>query len=348
MGMTAEELAALNEQIAGMAQAGLPLDQGLTALSKEMGRGRLKKVTAALGQDLRNGETLPAALEKRQSELPPYYAGLATAGIRSGQLPEVLYTLTRYARNIASTRAIVVDSIVYPLIVILFAVCTFFFLCLVVVPLVSDVLVEFRIPLPLPTRWVVQLSRQPLHLVLIPIVVMIVALVIAYYFMTRSLSGRRIWTRIIYATPLIGTMVRSSRLAAFVDLLSVLVKYQVPLPEAMQLAGDASSDPFLAEQARDVRTRLEHGATLGEALTARHLLPNWLAWMAKSGDQRNDLAPTLEQVGVVYRKHVEARAGVLRQTLPSIIIIFTAGVLTTGFLITVALPFVNLLEGLAK
>src|SRR5438552_3531718 len=39
--LSAEDLIALNEEIAGMARAGLPLDQGLAALAREMGSGRL-------------------------------------------------------------------------------------------------------------------------------------------------------------------------------------------------------------------------------------------------------------------------------------------------------------------
>src|SRR5262245_7154914 len=43
--MNADELIALNEQIAGMARAGLPLDAGLFSLAREMGNGRLRQVT---------------------------------------------------------------------------------------------------------------------------------------------------------------------------------------------------------------------------------------------------------------------------------------------------------------
>src|SRR5438552_3280841 len=105
--MTADDLIALNEQIAGMARAGLPLDQGLASLAREMDRGRLRRVTESIAEDLRAGQTLPDALSRRQGELPPFYAGLVTAGVRSGRLPDVLATLTTYARTIATTRATV-------------------------------------------------------------------------------------------------------------------------------------------------------------------------------------------------------------------------------------------------
>src|SRR5947209_2613334 len=72
--MTADELISLNEQIAGMARAGLPLDQGLASLASEMSRGRLRRVTEGIVRDLKEGKTLPEAVAHRRNELPVYYA----------------------------------------------------------------------------------------------------------------------------------------------------------------------------------------------------------------------------------------------------------------------------------
>src|SRR5436305_1671467 len=105
--MTPEDLIALNEEIAGMARAGLPLDQGLAALAREMGNGRLGRVTAALADDLRAGHTLPEALRRQEGRLPPYYAGLVSAGVRTGRVGDVLATLTVHARSVAQLRAAV-------------------------------------------------------------------------------------------------------------------------------------------------------------------------------------------------------------------------------------------------
>src|SRR5262245_45997732 len=71
-----EDLITLNEEIAAMARAGLPLDQGLTTLAGEMGRGRLQQVTQQLATDLRAGHTLPDALKRQEGRVPPYYSAL--------------------------------------------------------------------------------------------------------------------------------------------------------------------------------------------------------------------------------------------------------------------------------
>src|SRR5207247_9602155 len=102
--MNPDDLIALNEEIAGMARAGLPLDQGLAALAREMGKGRLQQVTAALAKDLQAGQTLPEALNRQSGRVPPFYAGLVAAGIRTGRISEVLATLTTYARSVVNQR----------------------------------------------------------------------------------------------------------------------------------------------------------------------------------------------------------------------------------------------------
>src|SRR5436190_560247 len=119
--MTTEDLITLNEEIAGMARAGLPLDQGLAALAREMGKGRLQAVTARLAADLSAGHTLPQAIERQANRVPPYYASLVAAGIRSGRVSEVLSTLTTYARSMADLRSTVVSAVIYPAVVLVFA-----------------------------------------------------------------------------------------------------------------------------------------------------------------------------------------------------------------------------------
>src|SRR5205823_401007 len=112
--LSADDLITLNEEIAGMAKAGLPLDQGLAALAHEMGRGRLQKVTAQLADDLKQGRTLPEAIARQGDRMPPFYASLVTAGIRTGRIADVLATLTTYARTLRDLRAAVVEALFYP------------------------------------------------------------------------------------------------------------------------------------------------------------------------------------------------------------------------------------------
>jgi type II secretory pathway component PulF len=345
--MNADELIALNEQIAGMARAGLPLDAGLYSLAKEMGHGRLRRLTQGIAADLSNGATLPEAVARRQKELPPYYANLITAGVRTGRLPEVLATLTTYAKTVAVTRTIVLDSLFYPIVVMTFAVVLLGALVFFVLPQFDAIFKDFNMRLPAITEWVLTIGRNPIP-VMTPIVLALLGLLVVWVVLRPTRKGQRLWAWVLYGIPLVGTLIRAARLSAFADLMAVLVEYELPLPEAFRLAGAATTDPLMAHDAEEIYGLLNEGATLSEALRGRGLLPEWVAWMAGAGERRGALAPTLRQIAELYRRQVEARAALLRTVLPSFMIIATAGLLVGVFAVTTMLPLVKLLEGLAR
>lgn len=346
--MNTDDLIALNDEIAGMARAGLPLDQGLAALAQEMGKGRLQQVTATLAADLRAGHTLPEALDRQAGRVPPFYASLVAAGIRTGRIGDVLATLTVYARSLANLRAIVVDAIFYPAVVLVFAFLLFGFLCFFVLPRFEAVFQDFGVRLPAITEWALAVGQHPLPRFVLPILAVVVGLIVIRQILRLTAWGRRLWARWIYAIPIAGTLTRSARLAAFTDLLAILVDHELPLPEAFRLAGEASSDPIMAGAARQVHHDLSQGMPLGEVLRGRALVPEWVSWMAGLGERRGSLGKTLHQVAEMYRRQVDIRAALLRSVLPPFLIICTAGLFVVLFVIAIMLPIIRLLETLSK
>jgi type II secretory pathway component PulF len=346
--LSPEDLITLNEEIAGMARAGLPLDQGLAALAREMGRGRLQRVTAKLAEDLNAGHPLPEALEQQRGRVPPFYAALVAAGIRTGRVSEVLATLTIYTRALADLRSAVVGALFYPAIVLGLALTLFGLICFLLLPQYEQFFSDFKIPLPAVTRWTMTLTRHPLLYIGVPLLAGLVTLLAFRWALRRTEKGRRVWVRLVYAVPLVGTLIRSARLAAFTELLGILVDHALPLPEAFRLAGEAASDPSLGDGARRIEEDLRKGLPLAAVLRERGVVPELVAWMTAVGELRGTLAPTLHQVAQLYRRQVEMRAELLRSLLPPLFIIGTASLVVALFVFALILPFVKLLEGLSS
>jgi type II secretory pathway component PulF len=346
--MQADHLIALNEEIAAMARAGLPLDQGLAALAQDMGRGPLQQVTAQLAADLRAGRTLPEALERQGKRVPPFYAGLVEAGVRSGRVVEVLATLTEYARTVAGLRTTVVDAALYPAVVLVLAAVILGVVVCFLMPQYGDLFQDFGMQLPAVTEAVLEVGRQPLKFLVAPVLAVLGVLALTKAILGGTERGRYWWTRGAYALPIVGTLIRAARLAAFTDLLAILVDYGLPLPRAFQLAGEATGDPFLAVGAREAQKDLEEGLPLGPVLRNRLLVAQLIAWMTTVGERRGELGKTLHHVAELYRRQVERRANLLRTVLPPFLIIGTAGVVVCLFVFALILPMVRLLEGLSK
>jgi type II secretory pathway component PulF len=113
--MNLDEFAFLNQQLAGMLRAGIPLEGGLRQLSSTMRRGRLRAELEALQNDLAAGVPLTEAIGRR--DLPELYVRLTQAG--SQDLPGVLTMLADYYNRLATVLTRLKGLMVYPLIVLL-------------------------------------------------------------------------------------------------------------------------------------------------------------------------------------------------------------------------------------
>jgi type II secretory pathway component PulF len=346
--MKTEDLITLNEEIAGMARAGLPLDKGLAALAREMGRGRLQKVTAQLAADLEAGHPLPEAIARQGKHMPPFYAGLVEAAIRTGRVNEVLATLALYGRTVTNLRMTIIDAVWYPAVISLFALLMFGALFGFFLPEYDKLISEFDLHLPLFSRGVLALSKEPLAVFVVPAAVFL-GLVVAIHVALRFTSaGRRRWARWVYAIPIIGTLLRAARLASFTELLAILVDYELPLPRAFELAGIASSDPIMAAAAPVVVADLRQGEQLGAIMRKRRLVPELVGWMTALGEQHGTLGKTLHHVSDLYRRQVEMRAVLLKSVLPPFLLFVTAAVIGFVFVFVLIMPMIKLMEGLSK
>ncbi|MBM4071972.1 MAG: type II secretion system F family protein [Planctomycetes bacterium] len=345
--LSAEELITLNEEIAGMARAGLPLDQGLAALARDLGRGRLQLVTAGIADGLRSGLTLPEAIERQGGRVPPYYSGLLLAGVRSGRLQDVLATLTLYARTLADLRSTMLGALVYPAMVMVLSLALVGFIFFFIMPQFEQIFEDFKIRLPAMTEVVFWIARHPVELIIIPAGALGLVLGIVIVVAKSSHKGQMALARFVYSLPIVGTLLRSARLAAFTDLLGILVDHQVPLPEALRLASQAVGDPLLRDAAGQAVADLGGGVTLGQTARARALVPDLVAWLIGLGEQRGSLGASLHQAAQMFRHRVEMRAVMLRNVVPPFVVIMTAGLLVTVFVFAVALPMFKLIEGLS-
>ncbi len=131
LSITLDQLAALNDEMAALARAGVPLDRGLLDVGGDL-PGRLGRIVHQIGQRLEQGETIEQVLG--DESLPPAYRAVVAAGVRSGRLAVALEGVSTVIRRAAEMRRMVAVSLVYPLIVIALAYLLFVFLVLMCLP----------------------------------------------------------------------------------------------------------------------------------------------------------------------------------------------------------------------
>ena len=176
----------------------------------------------------------------------------------------------------------ILEALLYPIFVIVFALGLMTLLLTGVIPQFEKIYRDFGMRLPLITEWALFLGHYSTVIILTP-VTLVALVVILWLYMRDTPAGQRTWARLVYAIPLLGTVLRASRLAGFTDLLAIMVEHEVPLPEAFRMAGQACSDPLTVLASQQVYEEISHGRLLDEALHGHGLVPEWVAWMIGTG-----------------------------------------------------------------
>ncbi|GAH66411.1 unnamed protein product, partial [marine sediment metagenome] len=112
------EFLLFNQQLASIAQAGIPMEHGLRQIAGDVGSGRMRALIEGIADDLEAGKSIQEAVGARRAHLPALYARIVEAGVKTGRLGEMLTSLNRHLEVAGRTRRIVFEAALYPLVVL--------------------------------------------------------------------------------------------------------------------------------------------------------------------------------------------------------------------------------------
>jgi general secretion pathway protein F len=337
--MTLDDLVALNEEIAALVRAGVPLESGLAQLGDDL-PGRLGKFAALLAERTARGESLAQAITADAGQLQPAYRAVVEAGVRAGRLPAALEAVAASARRLAQTHRLVALAAIYPAIVILAAWGGLLFFTTMLAPRFAAMFLDFEVPGQQFFAVLAEAGRYGWYWGPILPVLMVV-LVVAWWL--GHAEGR--WAERLFGwIPWTGRLVRCSRTATFLDLLALLIESQTPLPEAMMLAAEASGDPPTLQLARQVTAALESGQTAPARGSAFPPLVNWLL-LATGRD--GALLPAVRHAAAAYHRRTRRQSDLLRLLLPIVLTIVVAGGVTALYALALFAPYTAMLRSLA-
>ncbi len=340
-----EDLVALNDEIAGLVRAGVPLEIGLAGWGRDL-PGELGKTASRLGEAVAQGQSLSESLAAQGDRIPRVYAALVTAGLRSGRLPAALESLTTTARNLAEVRGAIGLAVLYPLILVLLAYGLFILLATTAI---SAAVKLYEAPPPKLWSVIAQLGEFASSWIgLIPPLVLLFAAAIWWYRTRRAVvldtgrSGR--WLRVV---PAAGRVVERARSAALAEILGLLVEHQVPLHDAIVLAAGCTADRKLMQSADKAAEFLKQGGTFEAGAQPLEGFPPLVAWLISAGGREQTFTALARHIAGSYRRSIRRDLDWLRIFLPIWLVVVVGGIVVGLYGVTFFLPYSQLLEALA-
>ena len=184
-----------------------------------------------LAQMLETGLPLDQAIGNQGDRIPPHLRGLVIAGIRSGNLGDLLSRFSSYIGVGTDIRRRLWLTMAYPFLTAIAAGTLFIFVSAVLVSQFESIFKDFGIPLPKLTIAMIQMSHF-VRTIWGPLAVLAGSAVLfwlACRLVLKSPQRRSLACRL----PVVGSVWRSTSQAEFCHLLALLLESHLPLPEAL-------------------------------------------------------------------------------------------------------------------
>jgi type IV pilus assembly protein PilC len=261
----------------------------------------------------------------------PLFVAMTQAGEAGGVLEDALVRVADQLQKDAALRKQVKSAMVYPTLVVVFAVGVMMALVAFLVPVFENVFKEFGGELPAMTQVSVGLSKlvtQDWWAMFGSLAV----IVVAFIKWKKSSWGRRQWDHFRLHIPMrIGTIVQQIAVARWSRTLASLTAAGVPLLQALEITGRTGGNVAVEEAMDGVISSVKRGGTIAAPLAQAPIFPTMVTHMVGVGEETGALDQMLDRVAEFYEEQVEASVKTLTSILEPVMIIVIGGIV--GFIV---------------
>ncbi|WDT86029.1 type II secretion system inner membrane protein GspF [Alteromonas sp. 009811495] len=323
--ISASDLALLTRQLATLVESALPVEEALLAVAEQSEKPRQKNMMMAVRSKVVEGHGLADAMSEFPSVFDELYRAMVAAGEKSGHLDTVLNRLADYTERRQQTRSQISQALIYPSLMLFFAVGIIVMLLTIVVPKIVGQFTNSGQELPIITKLLIAISEWMQNYGLF----LFMAIVLLIVVMQRVLQQKHMklrYHKLLLKLPLIGKVSRGMNTARFARTLSILSASAVPLLEAMRISGDVLENQHIKNQVSDAAVNVKEGSSLRAALDNTKMFPPMMMHMIASGEKSGELQQMLTRAADNQDREFEALIGVSLKVFEPLLIVSMAGI----------------------
>ena len=327
----ANDLAIFSRQLSTMISSGMSILRALYVLEDQTESKFLKDTIVAVRKDVEAGLSLSDSMARHPKVFNQLFVAMTQAGETGGVLEDALMRVADQLQKDAALRRQIKSAMVYPTLVIIFAIGVMMALVAFLVPVFEGVFKQFGGELPALTKVSVFLSEAVTGYwwAIFGGAGLSVVLFLKWKKTTR---GRKQWDHFRLHVPMkIGTIVQQVAVARWSRTLASLTSAGVPLLQALEITGRTGGNCAIEEAMDGVIASVKRGGTIAAPLAAAPIFPAMVNHMVGVGEETGALDAMLDRVAEFYEEQVESSVKALTSILEPIMIVVIGGIV--GFIV---------------
>jgi type IV pilus assembly protein PilC len=322
----AKDLAVASRQLSTMVTSGMTILRALYVLEAQSESKLLRDTIMQVRQDVEAGLLLSDALARHPKVFGPLYVAMVRAGETGGLLEECLQRAADQLEKDASLRRQIRAAMVYPALVITFAIVVLLALVAFLIPVFEKVFKQFPGKLPALSQFMVDFSHLLTRQYYV-LVIAVIALVAGFLYFKRSKWGRDRWDAFKLRIPMkIGDVVQKVAIARWSRTFSSLTSAGVPIIQAIEITGQTAGNAVVEHAMQDVIESVKVGGNIADPLSKSKVFPTMVPHMIGVGEETGALDAMLTKIADFYEDEVAAAVKALTSIMEPAMIILVGGI----------------------
>lgn len=323
------EVIMFSRQLALLLESGTDAVTSLELLAAQAENKALRRILNQVVTDVRGGLPLSDAMANHKRVFSSMYSRLVAVGEKTGTLEVVLRRAADYMERSYVTRKSVKNALTYPVVVILVAIAVIAIMVTYVLPAFVGLYASFSADLPAPTRALLAFTAWTQEYGQF-VAIVLISVVAAVFIYTRTPPGRLQWGRLMLTMPRIGRINLLNELSNACRSLALLYGSGLPLPEAMTLIVQGTSNTAMKEAFSDLQQGMIAGAGLSGPMRGNSLFLPLMVQMTAVGEQTGNLDHTLSTVAESYEAESDEKTKAMIAMITPLLTIIIGGIV--GFI----------------
>jgi len=302
---------------------------------------RFKNILTDIRDRVITGESLTDALKDYSDYFDVIYVSMVRVGEVTGSLGSNFGAIAGFMEKRRKVESKIITAMIYPAILILFALGVVIFLTTVVIPVIGKQIQNTGQKLP----WITQALMDVSYVLTSGWVLVLIAVIAAIVWAVRRFlsteKGAYLRDKALLALPSFGPLIRQRVVSRFASTLSTLLASGLPMAEALRVVSEVTGNILMRDAIKQARDRILAGADIATPLRDSGVIDPAIAHMVSVGEKSGELETMLRNISENLEAHTDVVIERLSAAIEPLIIISVA-VLVGIIALAMVLPILKL------
>lgn len=321
-----KDLVVLFRQFSVMISASVNIVQALRILVEQTENIRLKIIVSEIADEVDSGSRLSDSFEKRPDVFSNFYINVVRSGETSGKLDEVLNYLANEIEKDYDMSMKIRGAMIYPAFILSGLLVVGTIMMVVVIPKLTDILEEAGAGLPMSTKIIIGISDFISGYWWL-IFAGLIGFFIAFYFYSRTETGRRRIDFLALKLPIFGELLKKIYVTRFARTMHTLIAGGVTINQSLSISAEVIENKIYQDLILQTAKSVDDGNSISSVFLESKEMPKMVTQIINIGEKTGKLDIVLEKIADFYTREINNTVANLMVLLePVILVIMGVGV----------------------